>query len=187
MLACSVVRQLAAGRQDASWPGLVNTFTSKHQVCPTHRGLAPLHWFQEFYKALQQTQIFNGENGLHIKSNSSILLLQKKYFSALVDDQIANVSGSRGDFLVHRNRSTFCPKWALRTHTHASLGGSIFHSWTDITMWGSSVGMIQIGLTIAKWSVENWFPILIDNLRIPAQTPMSSSTCTPSRSMCVTY
>ena len=175
MLACSVVRQLAAGRQDASWPGLVNTFTSKHQVCPTHRGLAPLHWFQEFYKALQQTQIFNGEIGLHIKPNSSILLLKKKYFSALLGDQIANVSGSKGDFLVHRNRSTFCPKWALRTHTHTSLGGSIFHSWTGITMWGSSVGMIQIGLTIAKLSVENWFPILIDNLRIPAQTPVSSS------------
>ena len=35
-------------------------------------------------------------------------------------------------------------------------------------------------LTIAKSSVENSFPIEIDNLRIPAQTPVNSSTCTPS-------
>ena len=116
--------------------------------CVRHTGVW-LHCIdsRNFTKPFNRRKFSMGKMGCTSNPTQAYCYSKKKYFSALLGDQIANFSGSKGDFLVHRNRSTFCPKWALRTHTHASLGGSIFHSWTGITMWGSSVGMIQIGLT----------------------------------------
>ena len=66
------------------------------------------------------------------------------------------------------------PKSAMRVFAKvARPSARIFQYWIRIKIvWGSAFGLIKIGPTIAKQSVENWFPIEIDNLKMPAQTAM---------------
>ena len=67
------------------------------------------------------------------------------------------------------------------THTHARKSWRVNFSFLDryynvgVFSWNDPDWTNQWLVTIAKLSVENWFLILIDNLRIPAQTPVSSS------------
>ena len=59
----------------------------------------------------------------------------------------------------------------LRACTHACLGGSIcpYLDW-NLNFRGADVGIIQIGPTVSKLSLETWLPMEIGNLKIPAQT-----------------
>ena len=61
------------------------------------------------------------------------------------------------------------PKSAMRVFAKvARPSARIFQYWIRIKIvWGSAFGL---GPTIAKQSVENWFPIEIDNLKMPALT-----------------
>ena len=54
------------------------------------------------------------------------------------------------------------------------LGGYFFHPWAGIKVELKFDGLriIHIGPTIAKKSVENWFPIEMINLKTPAETPV---------------
>ena len=135
---------------------------NKSQLC---------HWFEAFLNALQQTPNFNGDP----TSTGCIPEKRKIYFR----------EGGGGEFVL-KNRNTFWPMRPkltqkgnglnvyLRASRHRCARGLFFHSLIGINIsWGSTLGIIKIGTIVAKLSIENWFPIEINNLRMPAQTTVN--------------